>query len=78
LVCAYVLIQTALGKALNVVEEVSKIEGVKNASAVTGAYDVVAVIEVDKVSDIAELVVNKIHRVDGVCNTQTLICVTKE
>jgi len=78
LVCAYVLIRTALGKALNVVEEVSKIEGVKNASAVTGAYDVVAVIEVDKVSDIAELVVNKIHRVDGVCNTQTLICVTKE
>ncbi len=78
MVCAYVLIQTALGKALNVVEEVSKIEGVKNASAVTGAYDVVAVIEVDKVSDIAELVVNKIHRVDGVCNTQTLICVTKE
>jgi len=76
LVCAYVLIQTALGKALNVVEEVSKIEGVKNASAVTGAYDVVAVIEVDKVSDIAELVVNKIHRVDGVCNTQTLICVS--
>ena len=78
MVCAYVLIRTALGKAITVVEAVSKIEGVKNASAVTGAYDVVAVIEVDKVSDIAELVVNKIHRVDGVCNTQTLICVTKE
>ncbi len=76
MVCAYVLIQTALGKALKVVEEVSKVEGVKSASAVTGAYDIVAVIEVEKVSDIADLVVNKIHCIEGVCSTQTLICVS--
>lgn len=75
MVCAYVLIQTALGQALKVVEEVSKIEGVKSASAVTGAYDVVAVIEVKEVKEIADLVVNKIHAVEGVCSTQTLICV---
>ena len=76
MVCAYVLIRTALGKALKVVEEASKIEGVKSASAVTGAYDVVAVVEVEKISDIADLVVNKIHCIDGVCGTQTLICVS--
>ena len=76
MVCAYVLIQTALGKALKVAEEVSKINGVKNAAPVTGAYDVVAVIEVEKVSDIADLIVNKIHCVEGVRNTQTLICVS--
>ena len=76
MVYAYVLIRTALGKALKVVEEASKIEGVKSASAVTGAYDVVAVVEVEKISDIADLVVNKIHCIDGVCGTQTLICVS--
>ena len=76
MVCAYVLIQAALGKALNVVKEVSEIEGVRSASAVTGAYDVVAVVEVEKISDIADLVVNKIHCIDGVCGTQTLICVS--
>ena len=76
MVCAYVLIQTALGKALKVVEDLSKIEGVKTSSAVTGAYDVVAVIEVEKVSDVADLVVNKIHCIEGVCKTQTLICVS--
>ena len=75
MVCAYVLIQATLGKALNVVKEVSKIEGVKSASAVTGAYDVVAVVEVEKISGIADLVVNKIHQIEGVCSTQTLICV---
>ena len=76
MVYAYVLIKTSLGKALKVVEEASKIEGVKSACAVTGAYDVVAVVEVEKISDIADLVVNKIHGIDGVCSTQTLICVS--
>ena len=76
MVHAYVLIQTTLGKALKVVEETSKIEEVKSTCAVTGAYDVVAVIEVEKISDIAGLVVNKIHRIEGVCSTQTLICVS--
>jgi DNA-binding Lrp family transcriptional regulator len=75
LVCAYVLIQTALGKALEVLEEVQKIEEVKTASAVTGAYDIVAHIEVKEVKEIANVVVNQIHTIEGVCRTQTLICV---
>ncbi|MCW4020290.1 MAG: Lrp/AsnC ligand binding domain-containing protein [Candidatus Bathyarchaeota archaeon] len=76
LVCAYVLIQTALGRALEVVEEVAKVDGVQKACAVTGAYDIVATVDVEKLTDVADLVVNKIHHVEGVCGTQTLICVT--
>jgi len=76
LVCAYVLIQTALGKALNVAKAVGKIKGVESACAVTGAYDIVATVDVKELTDIAELVVNKIHCIEGVCGTQTLICVT--
>jgi len=75
LVCAYVLITAALGKALEVAQEVAKVEGVKKACAVTGAYDVVATVDVKELTDIAELVVNKIHCIEGVCGTQTLICV---
>jgi len=41
-----VLIQTALGRALEVVKEVSKVEGVEKACAVTGAYDIVATVNV--------------------------------
>jgi DNA-binding Lrp family transcriptional regulator len=76
LVCAYVLINTSLGSALDVVNKVAKIKGVKKACAVTGAYDIVATVDVENLADIGELVVNKIHCIEGVCETHTLICVT--
>ena len=76
MVCAYVLITAALGTTLEVVEEAAKVEGVKSACAVTGAFDIIATVEVDKLTDVAELVVKKIHCIEGVCGTQTLICVT--
>jgi DNA-binding Lrp family transcriptional regulator len=76
LVHGYVLIQTALGKALDVAKEVAKAKGVKGACAVTGAYDIVATVDVKELTDVAELVVNKIHCIEGVCGTQTLMCVT--
>ena len=76
MVCAYVLITTALGKALEVVDKVANVKGVKSACAVTGAFDIIATLDVEKLADVAQLVVNKIHCIEGVCGTQTLICVT--
>ena len=76
MVCAYVLISAALGTTLEVVEEVAKVKGVKSACAVTGAFDIIATVDVKKLTDVAELVVNRIHCIEGVCGTQTLICVT--
>ncbi len=76
MVCAYVLITTSLGKALEVADKVAKVEGVRSACAVTGAFDIIATVDVEKLSDVAELVVNKIHCIEGVCGTQTLVCVT--
>jgi DNA-binding Lrp family transcriptional regulator len=76
LVCAYVLINTSLGSALDIVKKVAKIKGVKKACAVTGAYDILATVDVENLADIGDLVVNKIHCMEGVCETHTLICVT--
>jgi len=76
LVCAYVLINTALGKALEVVKVVAKVKGVESACAVTGPYDILATVNVEKLADVGDLVVKKIHCIEGVCSTQTLICVT--
>lgn len=76
MVCAYVLISTDLGKALEVVDEVAEVEGVKRACAVTGAFDIIATVDVEKLTEVADLVVKKIHHIDGVCGTQTLVCVT--
>jgi DNA-binding Lrp family transcriptional regulator len=76
MVHAYILINTALGKALDVATEVCKIKEVKSACAVTGAYDIVVSVEVKELTNIAELVVKKIHCIEGVCSTQTLMCVS--
>ena len=76
MVCAYVLVQTALGKALEVVDKLKKVKGVESACAVTGAYDIVVTVDVEKLADVGNLIVGKIHCIEGVCGTQTLICVT--
>jgi len=75
MVHGYVLITASLGKALEVAEKVSKVKGVKKACAVTGKFDVVASFEVENISEVAEVVVKGIHGIEGVCGTQTLICV---
>ncbi|MFQ6095859.1 MAG: Lrp/AsnC ligand binding domain-containing protein [Candidatus Bathyarchaeia archaeon] len=67
---------TALGKVLDVAAEIAKIKGVKSACAVTGAYDIIAMFEVENLTDVADVVVKGIHSIEGVCSTQTAICVS--
>ena len=76
LVHGYVLITATLGRALDVADEVAKIKGVKNAHAVTGAYDVIATFNVESLAEVADAVVKGIHHIEGVCATQTVICVS--
>ncbi len=78
MVHGYVLISTALGKALEVADKVSKVKGIKRVCAVTGTYDVIVAFEVNDVSEIADVIVKEIHAIDGVCGTQTSICVRRE
>ena len=75
MVCGYVLVDTELEKALQVAEKISKVEGVKSSCAITGEYDVIAHFVVDDISDVGKFVVEKIHPIEGVCGTQTCVCV---
>jgi DNA-binding Lrp family transcriptional regulator len=69
---AYVLIQTEVGKAAQVADEVAKIDGVTDAEDVTGPYDVIVRAEAGNVDDLGKLVVAKIQGVEGI--TRTLTC----
>ena len=69
---AYVLIQTEVGKAAKVAEEVRGIPGVNSAEDVTGPYDVIVQAEAGSVDDLGKLVVAKIQAVEGI--TRTLTC----
>jgi DNA-binding Lrp family transcriptional regulator len=69
---AYILIQTEVGKAAQVANEVGNIEGVNAAEDVTGPYDVIVRASADNVDDLGKLVVARIQAVDGI--TRTLTC----
>jgi DNA-binding Lrp family transcriptional regulator len=71
-VIAYVLIQTEVGKAAQVAEEVAKIDGVISAEDVTGPYDVIVRAEAGDVNDLGKMVVSKVQLIDGI--TRTLTC----
>jgi DNA-binding Lrp family transcriptional regulator len=69
---AYVLIQTEVGKAATVVQEIRSIPGVTLAEDVTGPYDVIVRTEAATMDDLGKLVVARIQGVGGI--TRTLTC----
>ncbi|HXF57760.1 MAG TPA: Lrp/AsnC ligand binding domain-containing protein [Actinomycetota bacterium] len=69
---AYILIQTQVGKPLEVAREAARVEGVLSAEAVTGPYDVIARAEARDLDLLARTVLSRIQEIDGV--TRTLTC----
>ena len=69
---AYVLIQTDVGKAAQVAQQVSGIEGVVVADGVTGPYDVIARAEAPSMNALGRLVVRDIGQLEGI--TRTITC----
>ncbi len=72
---AIVLINTEIGTEQDVFEQLSKIEGVKEAYIVYGVYDIVAKLEAENMDSLKEIVANKIRKLDRVRSTLTMIVV---
>lgn len=72
MVQAYILIQTEVGQAAAVAEEIADIVGVVSADDVTGPYDVIVRAEAPNVDELGQLVVAQVQRVNGI--TRTLTC----
>jgi len=69
---AYILIQTEVGKAAEVAEQIARIKGVTLAEDVTGPYDVIVRAEASNVDELGRLVVARVQGVAGI--TRTLTC----
>ena len=72
---AYLFVETSPGKSQAVVASMRQLPGVIMADAVTGPYDVIAVVQGGHVNDIGRLVLNDIHGQDGVVRTLTSLAV---
>lgn len=70
---AFVLIETLVGRNKEIVDALRQIEGMKSVDMVTGAYDIIAVIEAKNLSAIGDIVTEKIHPVAGISRTVTCL-----
>ena len=72
MVNAYILIQTEVGKAAQVTEQIRGMGGVVAVDPVTGPYDVVARAEADDLDQLAKSTVMPMQELEGI--TRTLTC----
>ncbi len=72
---AFVLIETAVRKAKEVVASLEQLEGVKSVDMVTGPYDIIATIDAETLNHIGDVVTGKIHAIDGISRTVTCLVV---
>jgi DNA-binding Lrp family transcriptional regulator len=72
---AYVFVECAPGKPIQLADALMKVAGVEMAHAVTGAYDVIAFVRAESMADLGDLLSRQIHRLPGVLKTTTNVVV---
>jgi len=70
---AYVLINTEANVEEEFINEVNKLDGVKEVASVYGKYDFIVIIESENMEKIKDIITWKIRRIRSVKSTITLI-----
>ncbi|MCI0527078.1 MAG: Lrp/AsnC ligand binding domain-containing protein [Nitrospira sp.] len=73
-IAAFVLINVTGDHTKSAYKTITRISGVKAIYAVTGVYDIIALVEAEDINTLSDLIVSKIRAIDGV--TQTMTCVS--
>ncbi|MEM2907691.1 MAG: Lrp/AsnC ligand binding domain-containing protein [Candidatus Hadarchaeales archaeon] len=72
---AYVFVTAAIGKVKQVAKDLERLPGVKSVHIVTGPYDIVVFLEAKDLTKLTDTVVENIHKIKGVVDTNTAIVV---
>ena len=72
---AYILIECTVGRTKEVVTGLSRLNGIKSVETVTGPYDLIAIVELETLNDIGDLVTQNIHPITGITRTVTCLVV---
>ena len=70
---AYVLLNVELGQGNQVVPVLEEVEHVTEIYSVYGVYDYVVKIEAESMTELKEVIMSKIRRINGVRSSLTLI-----
>ena len=70
---AYILIETTVGRARDVLTALRGMENVSEADIITGTYDLIVLAEADDMVSLVELVTAQVQNIEGV--ERTITCV---
>ena len=70
---AYILIETRVGQAKAVLNDLRSMDNVLESDIITGAYDLIALAEADDMLALVELVTARVQGIDGVQRTITCV-----
>jgi len=68
---AYILIEGAAGTIPTILKKLLIIEGVKEAHAVTGQFDIISMVEAEDVNAVGKISYMQIQLIEGVIRTHT-------
>jgi DNA-binding Lrp family transcriptional regulator len=72
---AYILIETAVGKSGDVSTALRALSDIHTVDAVTGPYDIIAIISASDLNAVGEVVTTQIHTIGGIARTVTCLAV---
>jgi DNA-binding Lrp family transcriptional regulator len=72
-ITAIVFIQADVARIPEVAEKIAALEGVSEVYSVTGEIDLVAMVRVRNHEAVADVVADRLNKIDGVLNTETHI-----
>lgn len=73
MITAFVLIKTDASRIPETAEEISAIQGISEVYSVTGEWDLIAVARVGQHEDLADVIADKLSKVEAVVHTSTHI-----
>ncbi len=73
MITAIVFIQAEVSQLSETAAQIADLDGVSEVYSVTGDLDLVAMVRVPHIDDVAAVVADRLNKVDGVLSTQTQI-----
>lgn len=70
---AIILINTDRTKINSVAEQMVSLQGINEVYSVSGRFDLVAIIKVPHADDLAELITEKVTKIDGITQTESMV-----
>ena len=70
---AYILIETAVGKTKDVTTALYSLNDIVTVDAVTGPYDIIAIVNSTNLTTVGDLVTSDIHTIAGIVRTVTCL-----